>query len=157
MQVAKRRKNGLSPSSTFWTIADAMQRRGPDWMPSGGYEIRRKVVLEGHPWIFCFKLHVVSELDRALENWAGVRLVATVTIWPPKLEPAYERRVARLGWYRSAKKSLAMRGYRGDWQVAQGVGKWGNFTKKLLGVADVRREAISLEKLSREPASVLGC
>jgi len=156
MQVAKRRKNGLSPASRFWTIADAMHKRGRDWMPTGGYELRRRVVVDGQPWTFCFKLHVVSELDEALEDWAGIRFLATVTIWPPKLGEAYERRITRLGWYRSAKKSLANRGYRGEWQAAPGVGKWGNFEKGLVGVADVRREAKLLEKLSHEPAAVLG-
>jgi hypothetical protein len=149
------RRRGLNPVSKSWMVAAFMRGRTRAWMPTSGYELRERVEIDGKPWTFCFKLHVVSELDDKLEDWAGIRLRATVTIWPPKLSDGDEKKLARLGVYRAAKKTLALHGYAGDWETIPGLKKYGTFEKELASVVDLRREAKLLEKLSLSPEALL--
>ncbi len=154
-QVAKARKSGLNPVSKSWVVATSMRERTRAWMPTSGYELRERVEIYGKPWTFCFKLHVVSELDDKLEDWAGVRFQATVTIWPPKLNDGDEKQLARRGVFRAAKKTLGQHGYSGDWQKVPGLKRFGNFEKELAGVADLRRETKLLESLALAPEAIL--
>jgi hypothetical protein len=125
-------------------------------MPTSGYELRKQVQIGKKRWTFCFKLHVVSELDDVLEDWAGIRFRSTVTIWPPsKLKDREEEEITKLGWYAQAKKRVAKYGYKGEWTTMPQVGRWGNFEKELGSVAERRRETRLLEKLAASPGWIL--
>jgi len=132
-----------------------MRTRTKEWMPTSGYELRRRVEIDGKRWTVCFKLHLVSELDAQREDWAGLRLRSTITVWPPDLVEGEQRRIARLGVYRGTQARLKRHGYVGSWTVAPGVGKYADFEKELSGVADLRRESKLLEKLSQDSRSIL--
>lgn len=152
MQVERTRKRPPRDPAEFWVVASEMSQRDRKWMPSGGYELRHKIEVDGDRWTVCLKIHVVSELEDQLENWAGVRFLATVTLWPPKLADRDTKRAPRLGWYRALKEELARRGYRGGWSETPGVGHWANFEKALSTASEVRREATHLERLRFLPA-----
>jgi hypothetical protein len=125
-------------------------------MPTAGYELRNRIAIEGKRWTVCLKIHVVSELDDALDDWAGVRFLATITVWPPRLDEREERRVLRSGWYHAIKRRIAREGYRGRWRSSSGVGKWAHFEKPLPGVSTVRSEARRLERFSLALPSLFG-
>jgi hypothetical protein len=125
-------------------------------MPSAGYELRRRVGVEGELWTFCLKLQVVPELNERLDDWAGLHFLATITIWPPSLSRRTQRRSSDIsGRYRSVKAALAAHGYAGGWREMPRVGTWGDFKKELADPAHVRQEVKVLEKMSRAPELIL--
>jgi hypothetical protein len=143
-----------SSATTFWTLATFMRSRKLDWMPTGAYELRRKVTLAGKVWTLCWKLHITSELDESLDDWAGLRFVATITIWPPKADDDKRRRTPP-AWYAAARRTLIAHGFTPSWHRTPGIGEWADFTSSLDETADVHRVARLFERLSRNPAAIM--
>ena len=147
-------KRAIRRASTAWLVSDAMRRRDTSWMPMGGYELREKVEVDGAIWTACFKIHVVAQLDDRANDWAGVYFQATVTLWPPKMDDGGQSGPMALGRFRNAKANLASLGYAGKWTDTEGFGRWGNFEKPLSTLADVKREARTLERLAHAPGVI---
>lgn len=128
-----------------WAIADFFRQREPRWqLSNAGYDVRRSLRVDGRRWLVALKIHVFDNGCRR-RRWA---LWVSVTIWPPKMTPAQQRRLARSGWYRGIKSRLGYLGYPGEWRESP-WGLYGDFWKKSIrGLAGIRKEAAALEKLS---------
>jgi hypothetical protein len=138
----------------FWAIAAHMRRRSSAWMPTAGYELRRRVSFDGKRWTLSFKVHVFSDLDDDLERWSGIRLMSTITIWPPTSVRGGARRLDA-AWCREVDAVIGRLGYSGGWQSAPGVGRWANFEKNLTRISDLKAEVRRFEMLARSPRSIL--
>jgi hypothetical protein len=151
-----REKETPHTDAEFWAVSDLFRDQEREWRPiNAGYELQRTMKVEKSTWTVCLKVHVVPHGALRGRSRHRLRFKSSVTIWPPKLSSEQERRLARLGWYRAIERAIGVRGYRGTWMSCPS-GKFGDFWKDLSGVADVRREATWLGRLSLlSAASVL--
>src|SRR5450432_952780 len=141
----------LRVDKDFWAVAYLFRDEEKQWRPvNAGYDLRRLVTVDGKNWTICLKVHAIVDdhVSRAKRS-RQIRFQSSVTLWPPRLAPTGEERLAQTGWYKAVAKAVRAGGYRGKWMESPS-GRFGDFWKDLSTVAEVRREAVWLAHLALE-------